>query len=61
MKERAFANDYANPGGAKDVGAHTLRQYQGHIRRDEGGEMTPTPELMADLGYRPLKEFYISE
>ena len=44
VKERAFANYYANPGGAKDGGQHSLRQYQGHIRKDEGGEMTPTPE-----------------
>lgn len=44
VKERAFANYYANPGGAKDGGAHNLRQYQGHIRKDEGGEMTPTPQ-----------------
>ena len=112
VKERAFANYYANPGGAKD-GQHNLRQYQGHIRKDEGGEMTPTPEwydspeseqmtiptmkrgmtaflitgdaarnkvqtmpgggyatvkielprnwdkLMAELGYQPLKDFYI--
>ena len=43
VKERAFANYYANPGGAKDGGEHTLRQYQGHIRRDENGEMTATP------------------
>ncbi len=43
VKERAFANYYANPGGAKDGGKHSLRQYQGHIRKDEGGEMTPTP------------------
>ena len=113
VKERAFANYYANPGGAKDGGQHNLRQYQGHIRKDEGGEMTPTPEwydspeseqmtiptmkrgmtaflitgdaarnkvqtmpgggyatvkielprnwdkLMAELGYQPLKDFYI--
>lgn len=44
VKERAFANYYANPGGAKDGGAHNLRQYQGHIRKDEGGQMTPTPQ-----------------
>lgn len=43
LKERAFANYYANPGGAKDGGKHTLRQHQGHIRKTEGGEMTPTP------------------
>ena len=113
VKERAFANYYANPGGAKDGGQHNLRQYQGHIRKDEGGEMTPTPEwydspeneqmtiptmqrgmtaflitgdaarnkvqtmpgggyatvqielprnwdkLMAELGYQPLKKFYV--
>ena len=115
VKERAFANYYANPGGAKDGWAHTLRQYQGHIRKDEGGKMTPTPAwydspeseqltiptmqrgmtaflitgdaarnkvqtmpgggyatvpielprnwdaLMAELGYRPLKEFYLEK
>lgn len=43
LKERAFANYYANPGGAKDGGKHNLRQYQGHIRKAEGGEMTPAP------------------
>ena len=43
LKERAFANYYANPGGAKDGGKHNLRQYQGHIRKTEGGEMTSTP------------------
>ena len=113
VKERAFANYYANPGSAKDGGEHTLRQYQGHIRKAEGAEMTPTapwydsPEseqmtiptmrmgmtafiitgdaarnkvqtmpgggyatvkielpkkwdsLMAELGYQPLKEFYL--
>ena len=113
VKERAFANYYANPGGAKDGGEHSLRQYQGHIRKDEGGQMTPTPEwydspeseqmtiptmkrgmtafiitgdaarnkvqtmpgggyatiqielprnwnkLMEELGYKPLKEFYL--
>ena len=44
VKERAFANFYANPGGAKDGGAHSLKQYQGHIRKDEGGKMTATRE-----------------
>ena len=43
LKERAFANYYANPGRAKDGGKHSLRQYQGHIRNTEGGEMTSTP------------------
>lgn len=43
LKERAFANYYANPGGAKDGGKHSLRQYQGHIRKTEGAEMTSTP------------------
>lgn len=113
VKERAFANYYANPGSAKDGGEHTLRQYQGHIKKAEGAEMTATapwydsPEaeqltiptmkmgmtafiisgdaarnkvqtmpgggyatvkielpkkwdsLMAELGYQPLKEFYL--
>ena len=44
VKERAYANYYANPGGAKDGGTHSLKQYQGHIRKDEGGKMTATPE-----------------
>ncbi|MGM9783959.1 MAG: hypothetical protein ACI3ZI_02700 [Candidatus Cryptobacteroides sp.] len=44
VKERAFATYYANPGGAKDGGAHSLKQYQGHIRKAEGGKMTATPE-----------------
>lgn len=44
VKERAYANYYANPGGAKDGGEHSLRQYQGHIRKDEGGKLTATPE-----------------
>ena len=44
VKERAYANYYANRGGAKDGGAHSLKQYQGHIRKDEGGKMTATPE-----------------
>ena len=115
VKERAFANYYANPGGAKDGGKHNLRQYQGHIRKDEGGEMTPVPSwydspesehltvpvmkrgmteflitgdaarnkvqtmpgggyatvridlpaawdsLMEELGYRPLKEYYLAK
>lgn len=43
LKERAFANYYANPGGSKDGGEHTLRQYQGHIHKTEGGKMTATP------------------
>ena len=44
LKERAFANYYANPGGAKDGGEHNLRQYTGHLRRTEGATMTETPE-----------------
>ena len=43
VKERVFANYYANPGGAKDGGPHSIRQYQGYITRAEGGAMTPTP------------------
>lgn len=44
LKERAFANYYANPGSSKDGGSHTLRQYTGHLRRSEQADMTPTPE-----------------
>ena len=44
LKERAFANYYANPGGAKDGSEHNLRQYTGHLRRTEGAAQTATPE-----------------
>lgn len=44
LKERAFANYYANPGGLKDGGEHSLMQYTGHLRRAEGAELSPTPE-----------------
>ena len=44
LKERTFANYYANPGGAKDGGEHNLRQYTGHLRRTEGAAQTATPE-----------------
>lgn len=40
VKERAFANLYANTGGQKD---YTLEQYIQHIKRSEGGQTTPTP------------------
>ena len=43
VKERAFANYYANPGSAKDGGEHSLKQYTGHIRKAENGAMTATP------------------
>ncbi|MCQ2156126.1 MAG: hypothetical protein MJY57_02865 [Bacteroidales bacterium] len=44
LKERAFANYYANPGSRKDGGKHNLRQYTAHIEKTEGGEMTNVPE-----------------
>ena len=44
LSERAFANYYANPGGAKDGGEHNFRQYTGHLRRTEGATQTITPE-----------------
>jgi len=44
LRERVFANYYANPGGSKDGGKHNIRQYTGHLRRTEGAEYTPTPE-----------------
>lgn len=40
----AFANYYANPGGAKDGGRHNLMQYTGYLRRSEGAAMTEAPE-----------------
>ena len=44
LRERAFANYYANPGGAKDGGEHNLIQYTGHLRRTEGAALTAIPE-----------------
>lgn len=43
LKERAFANYYANPGSRKDGGEHSLKQYTSHIDNTEGGRMTRTP------------------
>lgn len=43
LKERAFANYYANPGGTKDGGQHNLGQYTGYLRRTEGATQTATP------------------
>lgn len=43
LKERAFANYYANPGGTKDGGQHNLGQYTGYLRRTEGAAQTATP------------------
>lgn len=43
LKERAFANYYANPGSRKDGGEHNLRQYTAHLGRTEGAKMTATP------------------
>ena len=111
LKERAFANYYANPGSRKDGGEHSLRQYSAHLGKAEEAKLTATPawydspetemntiptmkrgmtafiitgdsarnkvqtmpgggyatvgielpagwdNLMAELGYRPLKEF----
>ena len=44
VKERAFANYYANPGGRKDGMEHNLRQYSAHIAKAEEGRMTKTPQ-----------------
>ena len=43
LKERAFANYYANPGSRKDGGEHTLRQYSAHLGKAEGAQVTATP------------------
>jgi len=42
LKERVFANYYANPGSAPDQ-KHPIRNYRGHISRTEGAELTDTP------------------
>jgi len=114
LKERVFANYYANPGSAPES-KHPIRHYRGHLSRTEGAEFTAAPEwydtdageiqtvqtmkkgmtaflitgdpsrnkvqtmpgggyatigitlpenwddLMSELGYRPIKDFYISE
>ncbi len=44
LRERVFANYYANPGGAKDGGEHNIKQYTGYLRRTEGAKTTATPE-----------------
>jgi len=43
LKERAFANYYANPGSRKDGGEHNLRQYTAHLGKTEDARMTRTP------------------
>lgn len=44
LKERAFANYYANPGSRKDGGEHSLRQYTAHLGKTEESAVTATPE-----------------
>ncbi|MBQ0080876.1 MAG: hypothetical protein KBS95_04945 [Alistipes sp.] len=43
LKERAFANYYANPGSRKDGGKHNIRQYSAYLGRTEGAEITKAP------------------
>lgn len=43
LKERAFANYYANPGSRKDGGEHNLRQYTAYLGKTEDARMTETP------------------
>lgn len=43
LKERTFANYYANPGGAKDNGVHSINQYATHLRKTEEAQFTATP------------------
>lgn len=42
LKERVFANYYANPGSAPDR-KHPIRNYRAHIARTENAESTPPP------------------
>ncbi len=43
LKERAFANYYANPGSRKDGGEHNLRQYTAHLGKTEDARQTTAP------------------
>ncbi len=43
LKERAFANYYANPGSRKDGGDHNLMQYSAHIAKVEEAAITKVP------------------
>lgn len=43
LKERAFANYYANPGSRKDGGEHSLKQYTAHLGKTEEAQVTKTP------------------
>lgn len=42
LKERVFANYYANPGSAPDR-KHPIRNYRGHLSRSENAEYTAPP------------------
>ena len=44
LKERAFANYYANPGSRKDGGEHSLKQYTAYLGRTEGAQETAVPQ-----------------
>ncbi len=43
LRERAFANYFANPGSRKDGGKHTYKQYEAHLARTEGATSTAPP------------------
>ena len=42
LKERVFANYYANPGSNPEE-RHPIRNWRGHLTRTEGATTTPTP------------------
>lgn len=42
LKERVFANYYANPGSSPDQ-KHPIRNWRGHLSRSENASETPTP------------------
>lgn len=44
LKERNFANYYANPGSAFNPSRHSLEQHAARIANTEGAQMTATPE-----------------
>ena len=42
VRERSYARYYSNPGGSKDTGQYSLKEFSGHLRKTEGASMTPT-------------------
>lgn len=56
LEDRAFANYYANPGGNKDGGAHSLKQYTAHLAKVERADSDQTVATMQ----KGMTEFIIT-